>query len=296
MRIDLHTHSNRSDGTESPGELVRRAHAEQIDVLALTDHDTTAGWQEAAEAAEETGVTLVRGIEVSCTFVGHGVHLLAYLPDPTYAPLADELRRVLDGRNSRLPATLARLRGLGIDVDVADVRAVAGRTAAMGRPHVADALVALGVVSDRNEAFDRYLGSRGPAYVHRYAANLVTVIGTVADAGGVTVLAHPWASRHDHAALDARGIARLKQAGLAGLEVDHEDHSPTVRAELRSLAERLDLVVTGSSDHHGDGKVDHELGCNTTAPDQLRRLLDLAAAAAAASGRDTPRVLGAVCS
>jgi predicted metal-dependent phosphoesterase TrpH len=294
VRIDLHTHSNRSDGTESPGELVRRAHAEGIDVLALTDHDTTAGWQEAAETAESTGVTLVRGIEVSCTFVGYGVHLLAYLPDPTYPALADELRRVLDGRNSRLPATLGRLRDLGIDIDVADVRAVAGETAAMGRPHVADALVALGVVADRNEAFDRYLGPQGPAYVHRYAADLETMIGTVADAGGVTVLAHPWASRHDHEALDDRGIAWLQQAGLSGVEVDHEDHAPDVRVRLRALAERLDLVVTGSSDHHGDGKVDHDLGCNTTAPAELRRLLDLAAAAAAASGRETPRVLGPV--
>lgn len=292
MRIDLHTHSDRSDGTESPGELVRRAHAERIDVLALTDHDTTEGWQEAAKAAESTGVTLVRGIEVSCEFVGYGVHLLAYLPDPTCGPLADELHRVLDGRNSRLPATLARLRDLGIDIDVAAVRSVAGRTAAMGRPHVADALVALGVVADRNEAFDRYLGPQGPAYVHRYAADLETMVRTVADAGGVTVLAHPWASRHNHEALDEGGFARLKQAGLAGVEVDHEDHAPEVRAELRSLAERLDLVVTGSSDHHGEGKVDHDLGCNTTAPDQLRRLLDLATEAAAASGRDTPRVLG----
>jgi predicted metal-dependent phosphoesterase TrpH len=292
VRIDLHTHSNRSDGTESPAELVRRAQAEGIDVLALTDHDTTEGWTEAAEAAESTGVTLLRGIEVSCTFVGFGVHLLAYLPDPTYEPLVDELRRVLDGRNARLPATLARLRALGIEVTVDDVRAVAGDTAATGRPHVADALVALGVVRDRNEAFERYLGPQGPAYVHRYAADLETMIGTVADAGGVTVLAHPWASRHNHRALDEPGIARLQRAGLAGVEVDHEDHSPQVRQRLRALAERLDLVTTGSSDHHGAGKVDHDLGCNTTAPEQLDRLLDLAAAAAAASGRVTPGVLG----
>jgi predicted metal-dependent phosphoesterase TrpH len=293
VRIDLHTHSNRSDGTESPADLVRRAGAEGIDVLGLTDHDTTEGWAEAAGAAEDAGVVLVRGIEVSCSFVGHGVHLLAYLPDPTYGPLEAELRRVLDGRNSRLPATLERLRAVGIDIEVEDVRAVAGETAAMGRPHVADALVALGVVADRAEAFDRYLGPQGPAYVHRYAAELVTMIGTVADAGGVTVLAHPWASRHNHSALDEAGLARLQRAGLAGVEVDHEDHSPAVRAELRALAERLDLVVTGSSDHHGDGKVDHDLGCNTTAPSQLERLLDLAGRAAAAAGRRVPEVLGA---
>jgi hypothetical protein len=293
VRIDLHTHSNRSDGTESPTELVRRAHAEAIDVLALTDHDTTAGWQEAVEAAEALGVRLLRGIEVSCRFVGYGVHLLAYLPDPTYPPLDAELRRVLDGRSSRLPAILARLRANGIDIDVDDVRAVAGRTAATGRPHIADALVALGVVADRNEAFETYLGPQGPGYVRRYAADLETMIATVREAGGVSVLAHPWASRHNHEALDEAGVARLQQAGLAGVEVDHEDHDPGARAGLRALARRLDLVVTGSSDHHGGGKVDHDLGCNTTTPDQLERLLDLAEASAASSGRRTPRVIGA---
>ena len=291
MRIDLHTHSDRSDGTESPAALVRRAHDEGIDVLGLTDHDTTEGWDEAAQEAARTGVTLVRGIEVSCTFAGSGVHLLAYLPDPTHPALAAELQRVLDGRNSRLPATLERLRALGIEIDVHDVRAVAGETAAMGRPHVADALVALGVVADRNEAFDRYLGPQGPGYVHRYAADLETMIGTVADAGGVSVLAHPWASRHDHSALDERGIRLLRDTGLSGVEVDHEDHDESTRAELRALAERLDLVVTGASDHHGTGKVAHDLGCNTTAAGQLDRLLELATKAAAASGRATPAVV-----
>jgi 3',5'-nucleoside bisphosphate phosphatase len=291
--IDLHTHSDRSDGTDSPGELVRRAHERGIDVLGVTDHDTTEGWAEAAEVGEATGVTLVRGIEVSCSFAGYGVHLLAYLPDPTYAPLDSELRRVLDGRRSRLPATLQRLRGLGIDIDVADVHRVSGETAATGRPHVADALVALGVVADRNEAFERYLGPQGPAYVGRYAADLETMIATVAASGGVTVIAHPWASRHDHTALDETGLARLQAVGLSGVEVDHEDHRPETRETLRALASRLGLVVTGSSDYHGTGKVGHELGCNTTDPEQLERLLDLAARAAEAAGRRTPDVLRA---
>jgi predicted metal-dependent phosphoesterase TrpH len=128
--------------------------------------------------------------------------------------------------------------------------------------------------------------------VHRYAADLEDMIGTVADAGGVTVLAHPWASRHDHSALDAEGIAGLRDVGLSGLEVDHEDHDPATRAALRAVARDLGLVVTGSSDYHGLGKVDHDLGCNTTAPDQLDRLLDLAAGTAEASGRTTPAVVG----
>jgi predicted metal-dependent phosphoesterase TrpH len=292
VRIDLHTHSDRSDGTESPDRLVRRAHREGIDVLGLTDHDTTEGWAEAECAARDVGLTLVRGIEVSCTFAGYGVHLLAYLPDPSFPPLAEELQRILDGRNSRLPATLERLRRLGIAIDVQDVRDVAGETAAMGRPHVADALVRLGVVANRDEAFDRYLGPQGPAYVHRYAADLETTIDVVRAAGGVTVLAHPWARRHDHRALDEHGLARLQDRGLAGVEVDHEDHSPATRARLRGLAERLGLVVTGSSDHHGTGKTGHALGCNTTAPDQLARLEELAAASSASSGRPTPGLIG----
>ena len=291
MRIDLHTHSDRSDGTEPPAALVRRAHDEGIAVLGITDHDTTEGWDEAVEAAERVGLRLVLGIEVSCTFAGSGVHLLAYLPDPTHEPLQAELQRVLDGRTSRLPATLERLRGLGVDIDESDVRRVSQGTAATGRPHVADALVSLGVVRDRYEAFERFLGPQGPAYVGRYAADLETMLGTVAAAGGVSVLAHPWASRHDHTALDQAGLAGLRDLGLAGVEVDHEDHAPATRRRLRAVAERLDLVVTGASDHHGSGKVGHDLGCNTTEPAQLERLLDLAARAAKEAGRSTPSVL-----
>jgi len=292
VRIDLHSHSDRSDGTQPPAALVRRARERGIDVLGLTDHDTTEGWQAAAEQATRSGVTLVRGIEVSCRFAGYGVHLLAYLPDPTYPPLVAELTRILDGRSARLPATIDRLRGLGIDIDAGEVERLAGDAAALGRPHVADVLVAKGVVADRSEAFERYLGPQGPAYVNRYAADLVTMIGTVAAAGGVSVVAHPWARRHNHDALDAAGLARLKQAGLAGVEVDHEDHDEATRTALRGIAAGLDLVVTGSSDHHGAGKIGHELGCNTTDPGQYERLLDLAAKASAASGRATPLPVG----
>jgi predicted metal-dependent phosphoesterase TrpH len=292
VRIDLHTHTDRSDGTTSPSDLVRRAKDLGIDVLGLTDHDTTEGWDEAADVAARTGLTLVRGIELSCKLAGHGVHLLAYLPDPTFEDLSGEVQRILDGRNSRLPATLEKLRDLGIDIDVADVRRLAGEAAAMGRPHVADALVAKGVVRDRGEAFDRYLGPQGPAYVKRYATDLHEMIGMVGRAGGVSVIAHPWASRHNYDALDEAGLAKLKDTGLAGVEVDHQDHDAATRDRLRAVARNLDLVVTGSSDYHGTGKVDHELGCNTTDPDEYERLLALADKASAASGRVTPEVVG----
>lgn len=293
MRIDLHTHSDRSDGTDTPAELVRNARAAGVDVLALTDHDTTVGWDEAARTAEEVGVGLVRGIEVSTRFAGHGVHLLAYLPDPTHPGLVAELDRVLEGRDNRLPGILARLAELDIRLEAQDVRRLAGDAAALGRPHVADALVAAGVVRSRDQAFAEFLGSGGPAYVDRYAADLVTMIHTVADAGGVSVIAHPWATRHEHSALDGEGLETLRGHGLAGVEVDHEDHDAATRERLRGLAGELDLVVTGSSDYHGTGKEGHRLGCNTTGPDQLDRLLELAARAAEASGRDCPGVVGA---
>ena len=296
MRIDLHTHSRASDGTQTPTELVRAAKAAGLDVVALTDHDTSAGWDEATAAAYDVGITLVKGMEISARIVaGPGVHLLGYLPDPTYPPLVEGLRLVLDGRNDRVPRILDALREHEVDLSLDDVHAVAGEPAAIGRPHVADAMVRAGVVRDRDEAFADWLGWGGKAFVPRYAASVDDMLAAITGAGGVAVIAHPW-GRVDHGpdggALGEATMARLKELGLAGIEVDHQDHRPQARAALRAIARNLDLVVTGSSDHHGDGKVDHDLGCNTTAPDQLDRLLDLAAGTAEASGRTTPAVVG----
>lgn len=289
MRIDLHTHSRASDGTQTPRELVHAAAAAGLDVVAITDHDTSEGWAEAADAAVEAGVELVRGMEISTSHEHRGVHLLAYLPDPTYGPLVTELEQVLRGRSARVPAMLARLQALGIEISAEDVERAAHGTAATGRPHVADALVSLGVVGDRTEAFDRFLGAGRPANVHRYAAPLLDTIRHVAAAGGVSVIAHPWGRSLHRLTVD--DLARFRDAGLVGLEVDHQDHDAAARAELRGIAADLDLVVTGSSDHHGAGKSDHELGVNTTAPDQYHRLVELAATAAAAARRTTPKVV-----
>ena len=291
MRIDLHTHTRASDGTQTAEELVRAAAEQGIDVLGVTDHDTTDAWAAAARTAEEVGITLVRGMEISTRHRGRGAHLLAYLADPTYPPLVTHLRKILDGRSSRVPAMLERLRAVGVAVDIADVRRAVDGTAATGRPHVADALVALGVVPDRSTAFRRYLNPGRPAYVDRYAAPLVEMIRIVGEAGGVTVLAHPW-GRHGPDCMPETAITELAGLGLAGLEVDHQDHTPADRERLRAIAQGLGLVVTGSSDHHGLGKHDHELGCNTTAPDQLERLLALAETASQLSGRSTPEVIG----
>jgi 3',5'-nucleoside bisphosphate phosphatase len=288
VRIDLHTHSRASDGTQTPGELVRAASAAGIDVLGLTDHDTADGWDEAVEAAIDAGITLVRGMEISTRHEGgRGVHLLAYLPDPTYPPLVAELVRILDGRDERVPMMLRKLRECGIEIDAADVRRAAGAAAATGRPHVADALVELGAVRDREEAFARYLSAGRPASADRYAATLAEMVDIVAGAGGVSVIAHPW-GRHERTSLDEPALAELADRGLAGIEVDHQDHDQPARRDLRAIARNLGLVATGSSDHHGTGKTGHDLACNTTDPDEFARLLELAQASAERSGRAAP--------
>ena len=288
MRIDLHTHSRASDGTQAPGELVRAAAAAGLDVLGITDHDTAAGWDEAAAAAVDAGISLVRGMEISTRHAGgRGVHLLAYLPDPSYPPLVEELGRILNGRDDRVPVMLERLRECGIEIEAADVRRVAGAATATGRPHVADALVQLGAVRDRDEAFATYLSAGRPAYVDRYATPLTAMVEIVAGAGGVAVIAHPW-GRHERTTLDESALAELADLGLAGIEVDHQDHDEAARRDLRGIARNLGLIVTGSSDHHGTGKVGHDLGCNTTDPEEYARLVNLARTSAARSGRAAP--------
>ncbi len=290
MRIDLHTHSLASDGTDSPAEVMAQAARAGLDVIGLTDHDSAAGWAEASEAAAATGVTLVPGMEISTRCEGAGVHLLAYLPDPEYPPLRAELRRILDGRSGRLAAMLTQLQAAGIDITEADVMTRVGGAPAIGRPHIADVLVAKGLVSDRAEAFREWLGSGRPGYAARYACPTRTMIRTVTESGGAAVIAHPWgrASRH---VLDRDTLASFQVDGLVGIEVDHQDHGPADRDELRDIATDLDLVATGASDFHGGGKVDHDLGCNLTAPAQLERLLDHAAANAGRSGRDVAKVV-----
>lgn len=287
MRIDLHTHSRVSDGTDSPADLVRSAAAAGLDVVALTDHDTADGWAEAAETALKVGVGFVPGIEISTRHHGHGVHLLAYLVDPSDPALAAELARIRGGRTHRLPLMVERLNELGIDLTVEEVLAGSADATSSGRPHVADALVARGVVADRSEAFDRFLGAGRPAHVDRYSADLLATLALVRDAGGVSVIAHPW-GRSGRRQPDATELARLQQAGLVGLEADHQDHDAEVRRELRGIAAELDLIVTGSSDYHGTGKVGHPLGVNTTAPAEYERLMAAARRQRSGTAHGTP--------
>lgn len=271
MRIDLHTHSSVSDGTDAPADLVVSAAAAGLDVVALTDHDTADGWPDARRAGDQVGIRVVPGIEVSTSWKGASVHLLAYLVDAEDTQLAAELVRIRSDRRRRLDAIVARLVRSGYPVDVDDVLAAAGPAVTVGRPHVADAMIARGYARDRDEAFTRWLGAGRIGYVAKYAPDTAEAIRMVRTAGGVSVLAHPWA-RGSRRALDEDALAALAEAGLDGVEVDHEDHPPRVRAMLRRLAGELDLAVTGSSDYHGAGKSNHPLGVNTTAPDQWERL------------------------
>ncbi|RMI03340.1 PHP domain-containing protein [Cellulomonas triticagri] len=269
MRIDLHTHSSVSDGTEPPAELVASAAAARLDVIALTDHDTTAGWTEAAQAAVRHGVVLVPGTEVSALSRGVSVHLLSYLQDPADPALADVLARTRDARLHRGRAIVERLaEDYPLTWDDVVARHTPGTV--VGRPHVADALVALGVVPDRTAAFADLLSARGRYYVPYYAPEAVEAVEAIRASGGVPVFAHPGADGRGRVVPDS-DIAELAEAGLAGLEVHHRDHTPEQRERLTALADRLGLLVTGSSDYHGTGK-DNLLGENLTSPEALAEI------------------------
>lgn len=272
MRIDLHAHSAISDGTDTPAELVAEARRAGLDVVALTDHDTFDGLPEALAVADSLGVRVVPGIELSTEVAGQSVHLLGYGCRADDPELLAELALIRRGRQGRIPAMLALLAELGMPLDPAVLARVSGAAISIGRPHLADALVAQGYVADRTEAFDRLLADDGPAFVPRYAAPLEPAIRLIHAAGGVAVLAHPW-GRVSREVLPERYLADLaRDHGLDGIEVDHNDHDPGTRTALRAVAERLGLLATGSSDYHGTGKRDHGLGVNTTAPEVLAEI------------------------
>ncbi|NDU76088.1 PHP domain-containing protein [Actinomadura sp. DSM 109109] len=277
MRIDLHCHSAASDGTRPPAEVVRRARERGMDVVALTDHDTVSGWDEAAASLPD-GLALVPGIELSCKEGGHSLHLLGYLFDPGEPVLAAELARIRDDRVVRARGMVERLNELGAEVTWDGVRTLA-RGEAVGRPHIARAMVDAGVIATADEAFtSRWIAQDGRAYVERYALDAERAIALVRAAGGVCVLAHPRARRRGYVFED-EVIERLAAAGLAGVEVDHPDHVPGDRARLRDVAAALGLAVTGSSDDHGAFTGDR-IGAETTAPGAFEALR------AAATGGD----------
>jgi predicted metal-dependent phosphoesterase TrpH len=275
VRIDLHAHSTASDGTDPPADLMRAASAAGLDVVALTDHDTVSGWADALAAAETLGITMVPGAEISCRWHGVSLHLLAFLFDPANPDLLAEMERTRAGRAGRAEKMVAQLAA-DYPISWSQVQEHAtGDT--VGRPHIADALVESGVVASRDEAFDRLLHSRSPYYIPHAAPGPVDAVRLVGAAGGVSVFAHPGARGRGEVVPDHL-IVEMADAGMAGLEVDHRDHDAATRARLRDLAARLALLVTGSSDYHGTGKL-NRLGENTTSPEAYAAIV-----AAATSG------------
>ncbi|MET8771486.1 PHP domain-containing protein [Streptomyces sp. NPDC004658] len=264
MRIDLHCHSTASDGTDSPAELVRNAAAAGLDVVALTDHDTTRGYDEAIGALPE-GLTLVTGAELSCRVDGVSMHLLAYLFDPEEPALLAERELVRDDRVPRAKGMVAKLNALGVPVTWEQVERIAAG-GSVGRPHVASALVELGVVPTVSDAFtEEWLADGGRAFVEKHETDPFEAIRLVKAAGGVCVFAHPAAAKRGRTVPEFR-IAEMAEAGLDGIEVDHMDHDADARDRLRGLAKELGLLVTGSSDYHGSRKT-VALGAWTTDPE-----------------------------
>jgi len=275
MRADLHVHSNASDGTDAPAEVMRRAAAAGLDAVALTDHDTVAGHPQARQALPDT-LTLVPGMELSGRLDGRSLHLLAYLFDPGQPELAEQTRRIRDDRVLRARAMVARLADLGVDITWEQVAAIAG-TAVVGRPHLARAMVDSGAITEPSQAFSRaWIGAGGRAYVGRYALDPVRAIRLVRAGGGVPVLAHPRAGRDFHVTDDQ--IAMLAAAGLAGVEVFHPDQPESQRTGLLALARDLGLIATGGSDDHG-GLTGHRIGVQTTPAEAYERLVSQATGA-----------------
>ena len=273
MLIDLHTHSTTSDGTDSPTKVVDNAQRVGLGVIALTDHDTFDGLDEARARGERLALRVLNGLEMSTTRLGHEVHVLGYGCRHDEPALQDELTRLRQGRSGRIAAMCERLSAMGMLITEAEVLAQAAGAPSVGRPHVADVLVNKGYVVDRRQAFDQYLADDKPGFVPRYYTPLEAAIDLIQGAGGAAVLAHAW-GRGGREVLPVEVIeALVRDHGLDGIEVDHQDHDQTVRATLGALADDLGLIKTGSSDYHGWGKTNFDLGCNTTAEDQLGRLL-----------------------
>ncbi|MBN3930532.1 PHP domain-containing protein [Streptomyces verrucosisporus] len=264
MRIDLHTHSTASDGTDTPAELVRNASAAGLDVVALTDHDTVAGHGEAI-AALPAGLTLVPGAELSCRLDGVSLHMLAYLFDPDEPELARERELVRDDRVPRAKGMVARLRELGVPITWERVAGIAG-DGSVGRPHIASAMVELGVVETVSDAFTaEWIADGGRAYVGKHELDPFEAVRLIKGAGGVSVFAHPLAVKRGRCVPES-AVAELAAAGLDGIEVDHMDHDTAARERLRGMARDLGLLATGSSDYHGSRKT-CRLGEYTTDPD-----------------------------
>ena len=270
MVIDLHTHTSYSDGTDTPAQLINKALAAGISIIGLTDHDSISGWQEATDALR-TGISLVPGAEISCqTPDGISVHILGLLFDSNNSELMSTLEKTRENRHGRMEKIIARINEADIDITMDDVLEQLSAGATLGRPHLADALVKKGIVASRDEAFTQMLHNNSKYYVSHYSPTPEAAIKLIKAAGGVSVIAHPMAS-HRGRTISLDTFGSIIQAGLDGIEVDHRDHSPDEKLQLIKLANESNLVMTGASDYHGNGKL-NTLGEYTTRPEQWEKL------------------------
>jgi len=268
--IDLHTHSTCSDGTDTPFALVKKALAAGVTTLGITDHDSTSGWSEAITAIQPQ-IQLVLGAEISClTTEGISVHVLGLLFDGEHQEMQQMLEDSRDTRIPRMRKMIELLRADGFEISIEDVNNAAPIGATLGRPHLADALVANGIVASRDEAFLELLHNESKYYVSHAAPTPVDAISVIRRAGGVAVIAHPFASRRGQI-LGPESFSDLLAAGLNGIEVHHRDQNADEQKVLTNIARELRLVITGSSDYHGTGKL-NSMAENTTHPSQWETL------------------------
>ncbi len=284
--IDLHAHTNYSDGTFTPAEVLKLALERDLSVVAITDHDTIDGLGEAFDAGEANGVQVVPGVEFSAEYEGASLHILAYWIDLSDEGLLAELRRLNDTRFRRGELMVEKLQALGHELSFERVREIAGG-GLIARPHVAQAMVEAGIVPDEKTAFDLYISDDGPAAVPKHALHPLDAVDLIRTAGGACVLAHPGMWRGQDSVPDGL-IADMAARGMAGLEVDHTDHTTEQRERYREIAHRLGLVVTGGSDCHGDRYDPVRLGCATTDPEQLEALHDVRGARGSGSPEAGP--------
>lgn len=274
-RIDLHVHTAESDGTFTPTEAMALAAERGLTTVAVTDHDTTAGLAEAEAAAEALGLELVPGVEFSAEYDGASLHVLAYWADPEHDALRAELQRLTDTRFRRGELMVEKLREFGHPISFERVREIAG-DGTIARPHVAQAMVEAGIVPDERSAFtEDFIADGGRAWVPKHALHPLDALELIREAGGACVLAHPGMWKGQEAVPDAL-IEEMAERGMAGLEVDHPDHTPEQRTRYREIATGLDLAITGASDCHGTRYDPVRLGCDTTDPEQLAVLRERA--------------------
>jgi predicted metal-dependent phosphoesterase TrpH len=259
MSVDLHTHSNRSDGSDEPADLVRKAAGRGLTAVALTDHDTLEGIEEARRAANDLPIELIPGVEISCEWAPGAMHLVVLFLEPAHGPLQDRLVDLQASRSTRNYRIADRLRQLGIDISMDEVIEESS-VGVVGRPHFAAVLVRKGVVGDIPDAFNEYLGNQAPAYVPRLRLEPEEAIGLARASGGVPILSHPHTLGHTSAGEFSATYRRLTEAGLVGIDAYYGDYTPEQREDLAAITRSFGLIPSGGSDYHGSYKEGLELG------------------------------------